>query len=61
MTIFRNYTFSWRQIGILKLTVVCIGLAAGAYWSDFFGQYLLGLLAIAIIGAVYLVYVTFGK
>ena len=59
MTLFRTYTFSWWQVGILKLTVLCVGLAAGAYWSGFFLPLIPYLLILAIILGLYLLFVSF--
>lgn len=61
MSIFRTYTFSWKQVAVLKIAVAAIALAAGAYWSSFFSQYLLGLLALGIVCGAYLAFVMFGK
>ena len=57
MNLFHSYTFTWWQVGILKLTVLCVGLAAGAYWSAFFIPLIPYLLILAIILGLCLLFV----
>ncbi len=61
MTLFRDYTYKWWQVGVIKVASLCVGLAVGAYWCGFFSQYLLLLLAIVVVCGVYISYVTFGS
>lgn len=61
MSPFHSYTFTWRQVALLKLAVLALGIAIGAYWSAFFSQYLLVLVALGVILGVYLAYVVFEK
>jgi len=55
---FKSYTFTWWQLGILKLALLAIGAAIGAYWYEFFGANLTILILIAIIGIVYIMYIS---
>jgi hypothetical protein len=55
-TIFKNYTFTWWQIGILKTSLLFIGLAAGAKWPAFFAEYILILFVLGVIGGLYMKY-----
>lgn len=59
MKIFISRTFTWWQVGILKLALLSLGAAIGAFWSDFFGANIGILLAIAIVLSVYLIYISF--
>lgn len=61
MKFFRPYTFEWWQMGIFKLALLSLGVALGAFWSDFFKAYMGILLAIAIVLGVYLIYISFKK
>ena len=59
MHIFKTVAMAWWQIGLLKLALLCIGIAIGAYWPAVFLPYagLLIILGIAIgiyIGSVWL-------
>lgn len=33
--LFRSYTYTWWQMGIFKISLLSIGLIAGAYLSSF--------------------------
>lgn len=59
MKLFRNYTFTWWQAGLLKLCMLSIGIAIGAYWWDFFVDYVAWFLGAGIILGLYLAYVSF--
>jgi len=61
MNIFRNYTFTWWQAGILKASVVCIGVAIGANWPEVFAKYTTILIAIAVVLGIYIAVVSFKK
>lgn len=58
MNIFKSYTYTWRQIGIFKLSVLAFGIAIGALWHDFFGNYLTILIIIAVIAGIYTGYIS---
>ncbi|MBM3506574.1 MAG: hypothetical protein FJX64_02410 [Alphaproteobacteria bacterium] len=36
MNLFRSYTFTWWQIGVLKLALLGIGVLVGAAWHELF-------------------------
>ena len=57
MNLFKTYTFTWWQLGILKLALLSIGAAAGAYWPDFFAANLTALIVVAVVATAYTVYV----
>lgn len=52
--LFRARTVSWWQIGLIKLSVLCLGIAMGAYWQSFFAAYLGWLVAIGLLLGVYM-------
>jgi len=56
---FKSYTFTWWQIGIFKLALLAIGVAIGSYWSEFFKNYLVLLIIIAVIASLYIMSVSF--
>ncbi len=58
MNIFKNYTFSWWQVGILKLALLCFGLAIGSYWPEVFSQYTKLLVIIGVASAIYIGLIT---
>ncbi len=47
MNVFKTFTLKWWQAGLFKLGLLWLGIAAGAYWHEFFGAYLLVLLTMA--------------
>jgi len=54
MKIFKNYTFTWWQIGLLKLSLLCFGLILGSNWPIVFVPYTWCLLLVFLITALYL-------
>jgi hypothetical protein len=48
-------------MGILKLALLAIGAAIGAYWNSFFGANLAALIVIALVASAYILYVSFGQ
>lgn len=59
--LFRDYTYSWRQIAIFKLAMVSIGIIIGALLPIFFRNLivLIIVLIIAIVSSVYIAIVSF--
>ncbi|MFZ2149620.1 MAG: hypothetical protein WAV15_00450 [Minisyncoccia bacterium] len=58
MKIFKNYTYSWWQIGIFKLALLAIGVAIGAFWGEIFFRYSFILAVIGVILAIYIIVVS---
>jgi len=56
--LFRNYTFTWKQIGILKLALLSIGAIVGSMWHEFFSTNITLIIVIAIITTVYSMYIS---
>ncbi|MCC7160446.1 hypothetical protein IT399_01870 [Candidatus Nomurabacteria bacterium] len=59
MNIFKKYTYSWWQIGLLKLALLFLGMAIGTYWHEIFSQYINILIIVGIVLGVYLSFVSF--
>jgi hypothetical protein len=47
MNVLKTFTLKWWQAGLYKLGLLSLGLAAGAYWQEFFSSYLIALMIIA--------------
>jgi putative Mn2+ efflux pump MntP len=53
-SIFSPWTFNVWELGIFKVSAVSFGIFIGAYFSDFFGNWLITLLILFLIGWIYL-------
>jgi hypothetical protein len=61
MNIFKNYTFTWWQAGIFKVSVICIGVAIGANWPEVFAKHTTLLIVIAVVLGIYIGAISFKK
>lgn len=61
MTLFTSYTFTWWQLGIFKLALLAVGVAAGAYWHERLEAYIGALLALGVACALYTWYVALSQ
>ncbi len=54
MNLFKTFTLKWWQAGVFKWGMLALGIAVGAFWHDFFGDYLpaLGAIAVTFLGYV---------
>ena len=59
MTIFKNYTFTWWQVGLLKFALLFVGIAVGSYWSTVLAPFALHFLVVGIALGLYIKYVGF--
>lgn len=57
MSFFDNKTFTFWQVGILKISVLCFGLAIGSYWPRVFAPLIPVLIVICAAAGLYIVYV----
>jgi len=59
--LFRDYTYSWRQIAIFKLAMVSIGIIIGALLPIFFRNLIVFIivLVVAIVSSIYIAVVSF--
>ena len=55
MNLFKSYTYSWWQIGIFKLSLICIGVLIGSYFKEVLAPYLPLVLLVAIATALYMI------
>lgn len=56
MSLFRNYTMRWWQVGLLKTYTFVVGIIAGVYFTDFFTEWLDILFTVFAILALYFIY-----
>jgi hypothetical protein len=61
MNIFKNRTFRWWQVGILKGALLFIGIAIGSYWPEVFTPYIPGLVIAGLLMGAYTAYATVGR
>jgi hypothetical protein len=57
MNIFKTFTLKWWQTSLFKLGMLALGIAIGAYWHSFFGDYLPVLIIVAAVSLAYVTYV----
>lgn len=58
MNLFKNYTFTWGQIGVFKLALLAIGIIIGSVWHEFFSANMTIVVIVAIITTAYTIYVS---
>ena len=56
MKLFRNYTMTWWQIGLLKLYVFVVGLLVGSFFVEVVSGWYTPLLVVFIVLLVYFSY-----
>lgn len=61
MKIFRNYTYSWFNIGIFKLALISVGILVGTHWHEFFLQHVSLMAALAAILSIYIISISYKK
>ena len=54
MKFFKDYTFSWQDIGILKFSILILGIYIGVRFPEVFVDWQWGLLIGGILGILYL-------
>jgi hypothetical protein len=55
MNIFKPITLKWWQVGLLKFSVLALGILLGAVWPGVFAPALPVLVVLFVIPAVYLI------
>lgn len=55
--IFKTVRLRWFEIAVFKVGLLALGVAVGAYWSDFFVDYVTALVDTAAIALIYILYV----
>jgi len=61
MNFFESSTLTWWQIGLVKLCLLCFGVAIGAYWSEIFLPYIGLLITIGVVLGIYLSVIWFSQ
>jgi hypothetical protein len=61
MDIFRNYTFTWWQVGLLKLALLSLGIAIGSYCQETFVPYATALAVLGILLGLYIAWISFRR
>jgi hypothetical protein len=61
MDIFRNYTFTWWQVGLFKLALLSLGEAIGAYCQAAFAPYIAPLAVLGLGLGAYIGWVSFRR
>lgn len=59
MKLFRNYTMTWWQVGLLKTYVMVVGLLFGSYFASHVMAFTVPLLIIFAVLAVYFIHQMF--
>jgi hypothetical protein len=57
MNVFKTFTLKWWQAALYKWGVLSLGIAAGAYWHEFFGGYLAVLIIMAAASLACITYI----
>jgi len=58
MNLFKNYTFSWKQIGVFKLALLSIGVIIGSIWHEFFSENITIVVIVAFVATLYIMSVS---
>jgi hypothetical protein len=58
MNLFKNYTFSWKQIGVFKLALLSIGVIIGTTWHQFFSEHMTLVAIVAVVATLYIMSVS---
>jgi hypothetical protein len=60
MKLFKEYTFHWWEFGLLKISLIALGVLAGSHWAYIFNSKAITLLLVVIfvIPSVYLMIAT---
>jgi len=53
MKLFKTILMNWREIGLIKFTMLFVGIAIGSTWSSVFASYALIIFTIAIVMGLY--------
>ena len=59
MNPFKSYVFTWWQLGLLKTSMLALGLVLGATWPGVFARWRAILWVIFLIPAIYLMVISF--
>ena len=59
MNPFKSYTLTWWQVGLLKVSMLALGLVVGATYPEAFATWIVFLWILFAIPAAYLTFVEF--
>ena len=54
MKIFKNFTLKWWQLGLLKVSLIALGIILGVYFQFFFLPVIVLITIIFIVPAIYI-------
>lgn len=57
MFFFKSKKLEWWQVGAIKLSLLSLGIAIGAYWQEVFVAYIAPLVVVGAIASAYSLYV----
>jgi len=57
--LFGSYTYTWRQMGVFKLSLLAIGMIGGAYFAGFVTSWLWVFIVIAAVSSAYIIAASF--
>jgi hypothetical protein len=57
VTFFTSFTFTWWQVGLVKLSLLSLGVVVGATWPGIFAEWRALLLVLFVGPAFYMSYV----
>ena len=58
MKIFKQHTYQWWEMGILKLSLLLLGITIGAYWQQAFLPYIAILAGAGVLLGLYMMYIS---
>lgn len=61
MKILQYRNLNWWQVGILKLSLLFVGISLGVYWQEIFLPYAGFLLSMGLMFGTYIAYLRFRK
>lgn len=61
MNIFKDYKYTWWQMAIFKVALLSAGVLIGSYWSEFFSDFWMVFVALWLVSAGYVMYISFKK
>ena len=61
MTLFKSKLMDWWEMGLVKFSVICIGIAIGANWHDVFMKFTLTLIGLGLVAGLYSLYLWLKK
>ncbi|MEI6397117.1 MAG: hypothetical protein WCO48_03575 [Candidatus Taylorbacteria bacterium] len=59
MNLFKDRKMPWWETGLIKWSVLCIGIAIGTYWSSVFAPYVLTLSMAGVVFGIIAAYFWF--